>query len=40
VGILLLSLTRFAALAARELPRLLAALARGIPAATLAVCPP
>jgi hypothetical protein len=40
VGILLLSLTRFAALAARALTRLLAALARGIPAATLAVCPP
>lgn len=40
VGILLLSLTRFAVLAARALTRLLAALARGIPAATLAVCPP
>jgi hypothetical protein len=40
VGILLLSLTRFAALAARALTRLLAALARGIPAARLAVCPP
>jgi hypothetical protein len=40
VGILLLSLTRFAALAARSLTRLLAALARGIPAVTLAVCPP
>jgi len=40
VGVLLLSLTRFAALAARALTRLLAALARGIPAATLAVCPP
>jgi hypothetical protein len=40
VGILLLSLTRFAALAARALTRLLAALARGIPAVTLAVCPP
>lgn len=40
VGILLLSLTRFAALAARALIRLLAALARGTPAATLAVCPP
>jgi hypothetical protein len=40
VGILLLSLTRFAALAARALPRLLAALARGLPAAKLAVCPP
>lgn len=40
VGILLLSLTRFAALAARTLARLLAALARGIPAARLAVCPP
>jgi hypothetical protein len=40
VGILLLSLTRFARLAARALTRLLVALARGIPAATLAVCPP
>jgi len=40
VGILLLSLTRFAALAARALPRLLAALARGTPAVALAVCPP
>ena len=40
VGILLLSLTRFAALAARTLTRLLVALARGLPAATLAVCPP
>jgi len=40
VGILLLSLARFAALAARALTRLLAALARGIPAAALAVCPP
>ena len=40
VGILLLSLTRFAALAARTLTQLLAALARGIPAATLSVCPP
>lgn len=40
VGILLLSLTRFAALAARTLTRLLAALARGTPAARLAVCPP
>jgi Transposase DDE domain len=40
VGILLLSLTRFATLAARALLRLLAALARGTPAATLAVCPP
>jgi hypothetical protein len=40
VGILLLSLTRFAALAARALLRLLAALARGQPALTLAVCPP
>jgi hypothetical protein len=40
VGILLLSLTRFAALAARTLTRLLTALARGIPAETLAVCPP
>ncbi|HEY7677261.1 MAG TPA: transposase [Candidatus Methylomirabilis sp.] len=40
VGILLLSLTRFAALAARALTRLLAALARGRPAITLAVCPP
>jgi hypothetical protein len=40
VGILLLSLTRFAALAARALTRLLVALARGIPAVTLAVCPP
>ena len=40
VGILLLSLTRFAALAARALTRLLIALARGSPAATLAVCPP
>jgi len=40
VGILLLALTRFAALAARTLTRLLAALARGTPAATLAVCPP
>jgi hypothetical protein len=40
VGILLLSLTRFATLAARALPRLLAALARGTPAVTLAVCPP
>ena len=37
---LLLALTRFAALAARSLTRLLAALARGIPAAALAVCPP
>jgi DDE family transposase len=40
VGILLLSLTRFAALAARALLQLLAALARGRPAAKLAVCPP
>lgn len=40
VGILLLSLTRFAALAARALTRLLVALARGMPAAQLAVCPP
>jgi hypothetical protein len=40
VGILLLSLARFAALATRTLTRLLAALARGTPAATLAVCPP
>ncbi len=40
VGILLLSLARFATLATRVLARLLAALARGIPAATLAVCPP
>jgi len=40
VGILLLSLTRFAALAARALTRLLVALARGQPAITLAVCPP
>lgn len=40
VGILLLSLARFAALAVRALTRLLAALARGIPAATFAVCPP
>jgi DDE family transposase len=40
VGILLLSLTRFAALAARALTRLLAALARGTPAVALAVCPP
>jgi hypothetical protein len=40
VGILLLSLVRFAALAARALPQLLAALARGLPAAALAVCPP
>jgi hypothetical protein len=40
VGILLLSLTRFAALAARTLTRLLAALARGTPAVALAVCPP
>lgn len=40
VGILLLSLTRFAALAARALTRLLAALARGHPAVRLAVCPP
>ena len=40
VGILLLSLARFAALAARALTRPLAALARGIPAVTLAVCPP
>jgi len=40
VGILLLSLTRFAALATRSLTRLLTALARGTPAATLAVCPP
>ena len=40
VGILLLSLTRFAALAARTLTRLLAALARGTPAAGLAGCPP
>jgi hypothetical protein len=40
VGILLLSLTRFAALAVRALWRLLAALARGTPALTLAVCPP
>ncbi|OGB94341.1 MAG: hypothetical protein A2Z31_06665 [candidate division NC10 bacterium RBG_16_65_8] len=40
VGILLLSLARFAALAARALTRLLTALARGLPAATLAVCPP
>jgi hypothetical protein len=40
VGILLLSLARFAALAARALTRLLAALARGRPAVTLAVYPP
>jgi hypothetical protein len=40
VGILLLSLARFAALAARALTRLLVALARGRPAAQLAVCPP
>ncbi len=40
VGILLLSLSRFAALAARALTRLLTALARGLPAAKLAVCPP
>lgn len=40
VGILLLSLSRFAALAARALTLLLAALARGIPAVRLAVCPP
>lgn len=40
VGILLLSLARFAALAARALTRLLAALARGTPAVALAVYPP
>jgi hypothetical protein len=40
VGILLLSLTRFAALATRALTQLLVALARGQPAITLAVCPP
>jgi hypothetical protein len=40
VGILLLSLTRFAALAARALIRVLAARARGTPAVRLAVCPP
>lgn len=40
VGILLLSLSRFAALATRSLTQLLAALARGTPAVTLAVCPP
>ena len=40
VGILLLSLMRFAALAARTLSRLLTALARGTPAVRLAVCPP
>ena len=36
----LLSLLRFAALAARALSRLLTALARGTPAVRLAVCPP
>ena len=40
VGILLLSLMRFAALAARTHSRLLTALARGTPAVRLAVCPP
>jgi hypothetical protein len=40
VGILLLSLARFAALATRSLTQVRAALARGIPAVTLAVCPP
>jgi hypothetical protein len=40
VGILLLSLARFATLAARALTQLLAALARGTPAVTLAVCLP
>ncbi len=40
VGILLLSLTRFAAVAARTLTRLLVGLARGRPAVALAVCPP
>jgi hypothetical protein len=40
VGILLLALTLFAALAVRALTRLLVALARGLPAAKFAVCPP
>ena len=40
VGILLLSLSRFAAFAAGALTRMLAALARGTLAVALAICPP
>ncbi len=40
VGILLLSLSRFAALAAGALTRMLGALARGTLAVALAICPP